>query len=137
MARRAGPSRPGVSDVDFLTLEDAFGLIRVLGVGPARAVGLLDSALARPRSSVVAQDAYATIELKASALLHSLTKSHPLVDGNKRLAWLATTVFLYLNGYDCAASDDEAFDLMWELASGSLELEAIAQRLQLKKRQKR
>ena len=126
-----------MSDVDFLTLEDAFGLIRVLGVGPARDVGLLDSALARPRSSVFAQDAYATIELKASALLHSLTKSHPLVDGNKCLAWLATTVFLYLNGYNSAASDDEAFDLMWELASGSLELEAIAQRLQLKKRRKR
>ena len=126
-----------MSEVHFLTLEDAFGLIRVLGVGPIRDVGLLDSALARPRSSVFAQDAYATIELKACALLHSLTKNPPLVDGNKRLAWLATTVFLYVNGYDSAASDDVAFDLMWELAGGSLELEVIAERLRVKKLRKR
>jgi death-on-curing protein len=74
---------------------------------------------------VFGQDAYASIELKALALLHSLTKNHPSVDGNKRLAWLATTIFLYLNGYDSAATDDEAFDLMWEVTGGSLEHEAI------------
>ncbi len=106
-------------------------------MGPVRDVGLLDSALARPRSSVFGQDAYVSIELKASALLHSLTKNYPLVDGNKRLAWLATTVFLDLNGYDSMASDDNAFDLMWELAGGSLELETIVERLRVKKRRKR
>ena len=126
-----------MSDAEYLSLEDAVGLIRVLGVGPVRDVGLLDSALARPRSSVFGQDAYVSIELKASALLHSLTKNYPLVDGNKRLAWLATTVFLDLNGYDSMASDDNAFDLMWELAGGSLELETIVERLRVKKRRKR
>ncbi len=126
-----------MSDVHFLTLEDAFGLIRVLGVGPIRDVGLLDSALARPRSSVFVQDAYARTELKTCALLHSLSKNPPLVDGNKRLAWLATTVFLYLNGYGSAVSDGEAFDLMWELTGGSLALEVIAEPLRLKKRRKR
>jgi death-on-curing protein len=120
-----------LSDPEYLTLEDTFGLIGVLKVGPIRDVGLLDSALARPRSSAFGQDAYATLDLKASALLHSLVKNHPLVDGNKRLAWLSTTVFLLLNGHEANLRNDEAFALVLEVASGSLELEEIAHRFRV------
>ena len=75
-----------------LDLDDILDLVRRLGVGPIRDLGLIDSAVARPRSSAFGEDAYPTVALKAAALLHSLAANHGLVDGNKRLAWLATTV---------------------------------------------
>ena len=82
-----------MSSATYLDLDDILGLIRLLDVGPVRDLGLIDSAVARPRSSAFGEDAYPTIELKAAALLHSLAANHGLVDGNKRLAWLSTTVF--------------------------------------------
>jgi len=120
-----------VSGVEYLELEDILQLVRLLGVGPVRDVGLLDSAVARPRSSAFGEDAYFSISLKAAALLHSITKNHALVDGNMRLAWLATTVFLDLDGLAPDLSDDEAFDLVWEIASTSLDVESIASKLRV------
>jgi len=120
-----------VSSVEYLDLEDTLQLVRHLGVGPVRDVGLLDSAVARPRLSAFGEDAYASISLKAAALLHSITNIHALVDGHKRLAWLATTVFLDLNGLAPDLSDAEAFDLVWEIASTSVDVEAIATKLRV------
>ena len=120
-----------MSSVEYLELEDILQLVRQLRVGPVRDVGLLDSAVARPRSSAFGEDAYSSISLKAAALLHSITNNHALVDGNKRLAWLATTVFLDLNGLAPDLSNDEAFDLVWETASTSLDVEAIASKLRV------
>ena len=85
--------------VEYLTLEDALSLIEGLAVGPVRDLGLLDSALHRPATMLWGHDAYATIDEKAAALLDSLVRNHPLVDGNKRLGWLATLVFLDINGH--------------------------------------
>ncbi len=124
-----------MSDPEYLTLEDSIYAMSVLGVGPVRDVGLLDSALARPRSSAFGSDAYPTLELKAAALLHSLLKNHPLVDGNERLALFCVTTFLDLNENDCDLPHDAAFDLVMDIASGSLELDEIAQRLAVRPRQ--
>ncbi|MEJ1230133.1 MAG: Fic family protein [Galbitalea sp.] len=55
--------------------------------------GLLFSALARPATSVFGNDAYATLELKAAALLSSVARNHALIDGNKRFAWYLTLAF--------------------------------------------
>ncbi len=88
-----------MSEVVHLDVEDLLGLVRLLRAGPVRDVGLLDAAAHRPRSSAFGQDAYPTVPLKAAALLHSLVGNHALVDGNERLGWLATTVFLDINGY--------------------------------------
>jgi death-on-curing protein len=118
-----------MSDVEYLDLDDILGLVRALGIGPVRDVGLLDSAAARPRSSAFGEDAYPTINLKAAALLHSLVNHHALVDGNKRLGWLATVVFLDINGVEPTLTDSEAFDLVWEVAASSLEVEGIAAKL--------
>ena len=116
-------------EVEYLDLEDLLELVRILETGPVRDIGLLDSAAARPRSSVFGEDAYATVALKAAALLHSLVRNHPLVDGNKRLAWLATVVFLDVNGHEPALDDDAAFELVMDVASGLDELQPIATRL--------
>ncbi len=120
-----------MSGVEYFELEDILQLVRLLGVGPVRDVGLLDSAVARSRSSAFGEDAYPSISLKAAALLHSITNNHALVDGNKRLAWVATTVFLDLNGLSPDLSDDEAFDLVWEIASTPVDVEAIATKLRV------
>jgi death on curing protein len=120
-----------VSEVEHLDLEDALLSIRRLGVGPVRDLGLLDSAMARPKSSAFGVDAYPSIAIKAAAMLHSLASNHPLVDGNKRLAWLATVVFLDVNGLEPKISDDEAFDVVWEVASGESDLAVISARLRI------
>ena len=121
-------------DLEYLFLDDAVELVRRLKIGPIRDIGLLDSALARPRSSAFGEDAYPTLELKAGALLHSLAGNHPLVDGNKRLAWAATVVFVGLNRHDPSLSEDKAFALVWSVASGELDVPDIAVWLALRPR---
>jgi death on curing protein len=119
-------------EVEYLNLEDVVEMMRMLGVGPIRDLGLLDSAVSRPRSSAFGEDAYETLSLKAAALLHSMTKNHALVDGNKRLAWLATVVFCDLNGFAPRVNDDDAFQVVWDIASSTeAELISIADRLHL------
>lgn len=118
-----------MSRVEFLDVEDLIEFVRRLGVGPVRDIGLFDAAAARPRSSAFGSDAYPTLELKAAALLHSLVGNHALVDGNKRLAWLATVVFLDLNDRTVVLDDDEAFALVMDVAAGVLDVEQIAERL--------
>ncbi len=119
MGRRTRASRDGLSSVEYLDLEDLLGLVRDLGAGPVLDLGLLDSSAARPRSSAFGEDAYPSLALKAAALLHSLARNHALVDGNKRLAWLATVVFLDLNSCAPELTTDGAFDLVMEVAKGA------------------
>lgn len=119
--------------VEFLDLDDLLGLARrLLGdPPPIRDVGLLASAVARPQTTVGGEDAYSTIWGKAAALLQSIVGNHALVDGNKRLGWLATAVFLELNDASVVrATNDEVYELVMRVASSELDLEQIAERLQ-------
>jgi death-on-curing protein len=60
----------------------------------------------------------------------TLVNNHPLVDGNKRLGWLACAVFLDINGTDpTLASDDDVFDLVMEVAGSQTEVGYVARRL--------
>jgi death-on-curing protein len=119
----------------YLTAEDALTITRIaIGSTPhLRDAGLLDSACHRPSATVFGEDAYPTLILKAAALLHSLTANHPLIDGNKRTAWLATVVFLRDNGAEVITTDDydgEAARLVLAIADGSLrEVDDIARLL--------
>lgn len=83
----------------YLTLPELLNLTKRLGADEVRDYGLLDSALARPQSSVFGQDAYPDVWEKAAALMESLARNHALVDGNKRIAWYAAWVFLHMNGH--------------------------------------
>ncbi|MGH9001496.1 MAG: type II toxin-antitoxin system death-on-curing family toxin [Acidimicrobiia bacterium] len=115
---------------EYLDLEDLLGMVEHLDVGPVRDLGLLDSAAARPRAAMFGEDAYPSLAEKAAALLHSLACNHGLVDGNKRLAWHATEVFLTLNGHHSALDDDAAFSLLVALADRRVtEVKAIADML--------
>jgi death on curing protein len=120
-----------VPAVEFLTIEDILGLVNALGAGPVRDLGLLDSACHRPQAGFFGQEAYPTLSGKAAALMHSLACNHALVDGNKRLALLATVVFLRVNGHRLDLTDDEAFDLTMSVAAGQLDADGIEKRLRL------
>jgi death on curing protein len=122
-----------VIHVEYLDLDDIVEMVRALKVGPICDVGLLDSAVNRPRASAFGDDAYPTLDLKAAALLHSMTKNDALVDGNKRVAWLSTVVYCDLNGYVPELSDDDAFQIVWDIARDSLDVAVIAHRLQLRR----
>jgi death-on-curing protein len=106
-----------------LTTEQALRIARRAVGGPVqvRDLGLVDAAVNRPRASVFGQDAYPDIFTKAAALLHSLARNHPLVDGNKRLAWLATYVFCAKNGIELDPADDEAYAVVVGVAAGEID----------------
>jgi death on curing protein len=116
----------------YLTVEQALRIARTAVDGPVhvRDVGLLEAALHRPRATVLGQDAYRDLFAKAAALLHSLARNHPLVDGHKRLAWLATYVFLAKNGVVLDPDDDAAYHLVVAVAAGRIDdVDAIAAEL--------
>jgi death-on-curing protein len=118
--------------VEYLDLEDLLDLApRLLGdPPPIRDVGLLGSAVARPQTTVFGEDAYPDLWSKAAALLVSIVKNHALIDGNKRLGWLATAVFLDLNGVAVVeATNDDIYELVMEVAAGHDSVAEVADRL--------
>jgi death-on-curing protein len=115
--------------IEYLTLEDMLALIEDLGVGPIRDIGLLDSAVHRPQVTVYGDDAYPDLDQKAAVLLESLVRNHALIDGNKRIGWLATVVFYGLNNIELEAPDDHAYDLVIAIASGMMAYPQVASRL--------
>ncbi|MGJ5896644.1 type II toxin-antitoxin system death-on-curing family toxin [Streptomyces niveiscabiei] len=106
----------------FLTVAEVEQVARVAfgGKGPdARDPGLLASAVHRPRARMFGTPAYTDTYEQAAALLHALAVNHPLVDGNKRTAWLAAVVFLGVNGVGMEACDqDAAYGLVVDVAAG-------------------
>lgn len=115
--------------IAFLTVEDLLLLTDDLDVGPLRDAGLLDSAAHRPGSMLFGDEAYPTIDLKAAALLESIVRNHALVDGNKRLGWLAIIVFYGLNDITLDAPDDPAYELVMDVARETSTLDDIANAL--------
>jgi death-on-curing protein len=113
----------------YLRAEDMLVLTADLNAGPVRDVGLFGSATHRPRTVLWGTETYPSMETKTAALLESVVRNHPLVDGNKRLGWLSLVVFYELNGVFLEAPDDEAYDLVISVASGELGVEDIARSL--------
>ncbi|ACL42012.1 death-on-curing family protein (plasmid) [Pseudarthrobacter chlorophenolicus A6] len=91
--------------------------------------GLLAAAVTRPGTSIMGQDAFVSLELKAAVLLGSAARNHPLVDGNKRTSWTLMVLFLWLNGYQHDFDTDSAFDLVVGVAAGRLSLEESSARI--------
>lgn len=115
--------------VEYLDLDDLIELtILLLGEPPPiRDIGLLGSAAARPQTTAFGEDAYPDLWSKSSALLQSILKNHALIDGNKRLGWLSTAVFLELNGETPSKlSNDAVYDLVYSVAAGDFAVDEIA-----------
>jgi death-on-curing protein len=113
----------------YLELEDLLALVDEIAVGPVRDIGLLDAAAHRPQTSLFGEDAYPDDNVKAAVLLESLTRNQPLVDGHKRLGWVAVAVFYRLNGMRIEAPEDDAYDLVIGVATGQLSYPDAAQLL--------
>ena len=130
--RGARPSRPVSSPIEYLDVEDLLRLAVLLldEPPPVRDLGLLAAAAARPSASAFGADAYPDLWSKAAALLQSVVKNHALIDGNKRLTWLATAVFLEINDADARqVSNDAVYELVILAASTAIEVEDLAARL--------
>lgn len=90
-----------------------------------RDVGLLESAVARSQATYGGEDLYSGIFEKATALLHSLLKNHPFVDGNKRTALASTGIFLAINGYHFFNHGDEELQFALKVENESLSFAEI------------
>lgn len=109
----------------YLEIEDALQVIDRYGFH-IRDIGLLASALARPATTVMGTEVYPQLPMKAAALLESVSRFHPLIDGNKRTAWTLMVLMLWINGYRHDFTVDEGFDLVLGVAAGGTPMEASA-----------
>lgn len=96
------------------------------GVSGVRSVGLLESAVARPRATFDGVDLYPTLFDKAAALLESLMVNHPFIEGDKRTAITAATLFLLRNGYQVTATPAELERFTTSVILDRPDLSAIA-----------
>ena len=112
---------------EFLSLEDLLGIVSALKIGPFRDLGLLNAAALRPQTPLMGQDAYPSTAAKAATLLESLTKNPALIDGNKRLAWAACSVFLSLNTAVIreSVSNDDVYELVIAVTSSQATREQV------------
>lgn len=91
------------------------------GATGVRDLGLLESALYRPTTGY-----YRDLIEMAAAMFESLINNHPFVDGNKRVAFFSTDVFLRINGFKLSVLSDEAYSFLMKLFdTGSCELKNL------------
>jgi death-on-curing protein len=85
----------------------------------------LESALVRPFMTFEGKELYPTPILKAGALIESLIKNHPFIDGNKRIGYVMTRFFLMQNGLDINATQQAKFNFVINIANGHLQIDQI------------
>lgn len=108
-----------IDERDALALHDRL-LALDGGAAGVRNVGLLQSALARPRQLRAYGDAPDTIDM-AAAYTVGIVRNHPFVDGNKRTAFVVGVLFLELNGYRFTATEEDATQAVLGLAAGDID----------------
>ncbi len=87
---------------------------------------MLESALSQPRATFFGEFLHSTIHEQAAAYLYHLAKNHPFVDGNKRTAYGAMETFLRLNGYNLDLSNQEAYNMVMQVAQGEMTKEELS-----------
>lgn len=102
------------------SLIDNFG-----GSHGVRDSSSLESALNRPFQTFDGTDLYPSIYEKAAALVESILINHPFVDGNKRTGYGLMRIYLALYGVELSASIDNRYELIINIASGTLKFEGI------------
>jgi death-on-curing protein len=92
-------------------------------------VGILESCIQRATTTIYGTEAYPTIHDKVAAIADSVSRNHPLIDGNKRLAYVLQVMVYSANGYASAAAGSQA-DLFVAIARGDLGVREIAERFE-------
>lgn len=132
-ADHPAPVAEDAPTVRYLTVEDVLHIVVAFDSGTddvgVRDMGLLIGAVNRPSLVFEGREVYPTMPAKAAALLESIAGHAPLVAGNKRLAWLATGVFLELNHVAVEFEDHEVVSLLREVAKGVISTEELTERL--------
>ena len=82
--------------------------------------GLLESALARPKNAFLYSKGKSSIPSLAAIYAYAITKNHPFVDGNKRVAFVVCMLFLKLNKWSVLASQETLYTAFWDLAAGKV-----------------
>ena len=115
--------------LDTAMILEAF--TRREGFAPhVRDLGALESAVHRQHSAMYGHELYPTLDLKVAALMDGIARSHPLYDGNKRLAYLSARLTFWVNGRrHRAASVDETHAFILRISGEHMEVPEIAERL--------
>ncbi len=116
--------------LDNLLLLHSFSIRDFGGSQGIRDIDLLKSAVERPFATFDGQELYTSPIAKAAAILESILKNHPFVDGNKRTGWLACIVILRLNNYTFTLKEEEAYQFVIKIASSNTEFENIVNYIQ-------
>jgi death-on-curing protein len=91
----------------------------------------LESAIARPFQTFDKNELYPSVLEKAASLIESIIVNHPFIDGNKRTGYTLLRLFLLQNAIDITASNDNKYEFVINIASGTLKYEAIVSWLTL------
>jgi death-on-curing protein len=118
-----------LSTIHVLVIHDQM-IKRFGGLSGIRDLGFLESAVGRPQATFDGDDLYNTIFSKVAALLQSLLKNHPFVDGNKRTALASAGILLKLNGYQLGNDHDNEVDFALKVDNDDLPIEQIAEWLE-------
>ncbi len=96
------------------------------GGGPGiRDSGLLEAALAKPKNTFFYAKGKSSIPDLAAAYAYAIAKNHPFIDGNKRVAFVVSMLFMALNGWKVAASQDMLYATFRDLAAGTISEEQL------------
>ena len=89
-------------------------------------LGLLQSAVSRPKATFEGKDLYPDVLRKAAALMESLARNRPFVDGNKRTAIASAAIFLGMNGHRLDTTQKELERFTLSVAVGRVQFDDIA-----------
>jgi death-on-curing protein len=115
----------------MIGLEDAIHIHEILvdkfgGTTGIRDIKLLESALSRPFQTFDKKDLYPTPVEKAAAIIESILKNHPFIDGNKRTGYVLMRLLLIESGLDILATQDEKYEFVVAIAKGNYKFNDIA-----------
>ena len=119
----------------MITLHHVLEIHQVLikefgGIQGVRDSALLEAAINRPYSGFGDNQFYPNSEARAAAIVESVVKNHPFIDGNKRAGHAAMETFLMFNGYEISSGVDEQTEIVLGVASGRLDRSTFTRWLQ-------
>jgi len=114
----------------MITLGEVIEIQKILiekygGLHGIRDLGLLESAIARPFQKFEGKMLYPTLFDQAAALIESLVKNHPFLDGNKRIGYTIMRLYLKMNLHDISATENEKFDFVIKISEGMYSFDQI------------
>ncbi len=120
---------------EFLQIAEILEIHQILidlfgGMPGIRDEGLLESALSQPQATFFGELLHPTIHEQAAAYLYHIAKNHPFLDGNKRTAYGAMETFLRLNGCNINLSNEQAYNMVMQVAQGEMSKEALSNLLE-------